>query len=316
MRTQLIHIADTEAILRKIEEVHMPQEKELEALIKKELTKGHLFYVEKDESQSIKHGNKATLKIASNIPKFNKDKVSINVGSKLYSEIVENALIGLKVGESSTVVINNETVEFTVLKIEELFYPELTNDMVMKKEIEGIKTIEEYKDYYLAQKQNETVEACAKVCLDDLIIQSEFTEIDPLDVKEVTDQQFNVLRERFLHSDMDIEKLTDEEWMDDLYEPEKYPYYKKIYPDIAMLMGVKNKKEFYDSLYSEGVDAIRTFLVLGHFLKKEDMEEYNPTKVYRGERKLVDEYVEKIRECMMKKEGHKNGNSIPNDKRL
>lgn len=298
MRTRLISLADTKSVLKNINEVHIPNAGDLEEIITKELTKGHLFYVQKDESQPITLGNKVTLKIWSNISKFNKDKVSINVGSKLYSEVVENALIGLKVGASKTVIINGENVEFTVLKAEDLCYPELTNDMVAEKAIEGVETLEQFKEYFLTQKQNEISKAYAHECIDAFIEQSEFTEIDLLDIKEVTDQQFNVLRERFLHSDMDLDKLSQEEWEHEFYNPEKYPYYKKIYPDVALLMGVRNKKEFYDSLASEGVKAIKTYLVLSQLLAKKNPEEFDPTKVFKGEEKLVDEYVVKI-----KKEG-------------
>lgn len=303
MRTKLISLADTESVLQKINEVHLPNESDLEETIKKELTKGHVFYIQKDENQPITLGNKVTLKISSNISKFNKDKVSINVGSKLYSEIVENALIGLKVGACKTVVINGENAEFTVLKAEELCYPELTNDMVVEKNIEGVKTLAKFKEYYLAKKQSEIVKAYAQACIHELIKQSEFAEMNQLDIKEVIDQQFNVLRERFLHSDLDLETLSQEEWEQNFYNPEKYPYYKKIYPDVALLMGVRNKKEFYDSLYLEGVKAIQIFLVLSQLLEKENPDEFDPTKVFKGEIKLVDEYVEKTKEYLIKKEG-------------
>lgn len=303
MLTKLIRMADTDSVMQKIKKVQVPTDVDLKDAIIKELTKGYLFYTQKEESQPITIGNKVTLKIASNIPKFNKDKVSINVGSRLYSEIVENALIGLKVGATETVVISGEKIEFTVLKTEELCYPEPTNDMVAEKNIEGIETVKQFKEYYLAQKQSEIVNAYAQACLDELIEQSEFTEINQLDIKEVIDQQFNVLRERFLHSELDLEKLSEEEWIQNFYNPDKYPFYKKIYPDIALLMRVRNKKEFYDSLYTEGVNAIRIYLVLSHFFGKENSDEFNPTKSFQGERKLMDEYVQKIKEYLIQKEG-------------
>lgn len=300
MRTKLIRMTDTEIVLQKINKVHVPKESDLEEIIVKELTKGHVFYIPKEESQPITPGNKVTLSITSGIPKFNKDKVSIRVGSKLYSEILENVLIGLKVGACKTVVINGEKAEFTVLKVEELCYPELSNDMVLEKDIEGINTVEQFKEYYLAQKQSETIKAYAQVCLDQMIEQSKFTEIDPLDVKEVTDQQFNVLRERFLHSQLDLENLTEEEWTKEFYDPTKYPYYKKIYPDIALLMRVRNKNEFYESLYLESVNAIQVYLILSQLLQKKNPDDFDPSKVFKGERKLMDEYVVKTREYLMK----------------
>ena len=303
MRTKLIRMADIESVLQKIGTVHIPAQNDLEEAIKKELTKGHLYYIEKDKSHAITSGNKVTLKIASKIAKFNKEKVSINVGTKLYSEVVENALIGLNLGSNKTVEINGETVEFTVLKVEELCYPKLTNDMVADKNIEGIGTVEQYKEYYLLQKQNETVRAFAQACLDEIIKESDFSEIDPLDVKEVTDQQFQVLRERFLQSELDLETMSEEEWIENFYNPEKFPYYIKIYPDIALLMRVRNKQEFYESLYSEGEHAILKYLVLSHILQKEKEDEFDPTKVLKAESKLMDAYVENTKEYLMKKEG-------------
>ena len=303
MRTKLIRMTNIESVLQKINKVHMPNEKDLEVEIKKELAKGHLFYIQKDENYSIIHGNKVTIKISGNIPKFNKDKVSINVGSKLYSEIVEKALLGLKVGSSENVVINGETIAFTVLKVEELCYPELTDDMVAEKNIEDVKTIEQYKAYYLANKQNEVATSYVQEFLEELIAQSEFAEINEDDVKEVTDQQFYALREHFLQGDMDLETLSEEEWIENFYNPDKYPYYKKIYPDIALLMCVRNKQEFYESLHLEGETAIQTFLVLSQLLAKENPEEFDPTKVLKGEKKLVDEYIEKTKIDLIKKEG-------------
>lgn len=77
--------------------------------------------------------------------RYNKDQVEITVGLKLYNADIEKALLGMKIGESKTIITEEEEVLFTVKSIRRKVYSELTLDKI-RGEDPSINSIDEYED--------------------------------------------------------------------------------------------------------------------------------------------------------------------------
>lgn len=99
---------------------------------------------------SIEKGDVVTLSLKSEKPRFNREKLKLNVGSKLFDADFEAQLIGLKVGETAVLKSGEEDVEVKVLEARRSIYPKLTDEIVaegmMREEYNepDIKTVEQY----------------------------------------------------------------------------------------------------------------------------------------------------------------------------
>lgn len=103
-----------------------------------------------EEVGSIEKGDVVTLSLKSEKPRFNREKLKLNVGSGLFDADFEAQLIGLKVGETEVLKSGEEDVEVKVLESRRSIYPELTDEIVaegmMREEYNepDIKTVEQY----------------------------------------------------------------------------------------------------------------------------------------------------------------------------
>lgn len=103
-----------------------------------------------EEVGSIEKGDIVTLALKSAKPKFNREKLKLNVGSRLFDADFEEQLIGLKVGESALLKAGGDDVEVNVIDSRRSIYPELTDEIVaegmMREEYNepDIKTVEQY----------------------------------------------------------------------------------------------------------------------------------------------------------------------------
>ncbi len=103
-----------------------------------------------EEVGSIEKGDVVTLSLKSEKPRFNREKLKLNVGSGLFDADFEAQLIGLKVGETEVLKSGEEVVEVKVLESRRSIYPKLTDEIVaegmMREEYNepDIKTVEQY----------------------------------------------------------------------------------------------------------------------------------------------------------------------------
>lgn len=96
--------------------------------------------------EAIDNNDIAALKVSGGSNKrYNKDNVEIAVGMNLYSKDIEDNLIGMKVNESKTVVVDGEDINFTVLSIKKKVYGEIALEQA-KSEDPTIASVDEYKD--------------------------------------------------------------------------------------------------------------------------------------------------------------------------
>lgn len=96
----------------------------------------------------IEDGDIVTLKSVSDIPKFNKNVLPVNVGRGLFDTDFEKMIIGMKKGEAKNIELGETSAEVTVLDIKRTIYPEITDEMVAQQMVDDldygtVKTVDE-----------------------------------------------------------------------------------------------------------------------------------------------------------------------------
>ena len=71
----------------------------------------------------IQPGCRVTLKTVSPLPKYNREKTVLTVGSNLYNPDLERMLVGMCAGQSGRIEIQGKTVSFWILQAERKAYP-------------------------------------------------------------------------------------------------------------------------------------------------------------------------------------------------
>ena len=74
----------------------------------------------------------------------------------------ENAVLGSKIGEIISVKINNAEQTLTVKKIVRNAVAEINDELIKKAGIDGVSTVDEYRTWYCAEKENENREQAQK----------------------------------------------------------------------------------------------------------------------------------------------------------
>lgn len=199
-------------------------------------------YAYRIEVQTIEKGDFATLKCSSDVKKFQKDSISLNVGKNLYSKELEEQLLGLHVGECKTLVVNENEVEVEVLKIERNELPELTDEFIDKTFIE----LSNYDDliqwYKNDQKENYLLEQSkgAAEAISGEVIKKSVFEIDVQEKNEARLSGKAIIEEMWEFNGMPLDTMSDEQAMEILGYPSVQAY-------IDWFMDL-NEKSFYESL--------------------------------------------------------------------
>ena len=286
MITKLYSVPDWEKALNDIGYADAPAETDIEARITKQLSRGRVTYVPQEPGELIERGCRVTIRTNSALPKFNKEKTTLTVGSGLYDRTVEDKLVGMTAGESAAVNVKGEQVEFTVLSAERKHIPKFTDDMVKELGIEGTETLEAYRAYIAEKIRTDYASVLAKRILDTLLEAAVMDEPADKDIEKVIDLEYEPLRFRF-----QLDKLTPEEWANDLGRAEMRAYYEQIYPDVAIIFGSTSKESFYEMRREPAKQTIRNCLVLHAVLS----DETDPTEEGKAEKKLMDEFTDRIK---------------------
>ncbi|MCR4956500.1 MAG: hypothetical protein K6A30_07430 [Lachnospiraceae bacterium] len=115
-----------------------------------------LRYPSWKEGVEVNLGDTVTLKTQSKNEKFNKESLKISVGSFLYSRKLEEAIVGMRVGESKSVTVDEEKVTVTIVSVTNKILPKMTDAFVKEFGPENVETVEQYKEY-LKNKQKEEI---------------------------------------------------------------------------------------------------------------------------------------------------------------
>lgn len=288
MKTKLISVPDWNSKLHEIGWNDAPTTADIESRVVKELTRGRVTFVDADSSP-IENGFRVTLHTESALPKFNKEKVTVTVGSGLYDRTVEDRLLDMRVGDSAQVTVKDKPVSFTVQKAEKKQIPGLTDEMVRELSIEGVDTLSAYRAYIARKIKTAYASKLLEQLLEQLTQASVFSGTEEADIEKVIDLEYSPLNARF-----GLDRLTPEEWKNDLGRTELKAYYEQIYPDVAIVFGTTGKDSFYEVRREPAIRTIRECLIMNACLGSD----VDPTEEPNAKKTLTEAFTNRITETV------------------
>jgi hypothetical protein len=143
----------------------IPTEEELRDLARKSIVKEQVTLVPLAGDVPAQEGDTAVLRTESELPRFNKERVTVSLGRGLYSRELETALIGKKLGNTVELVIQDHPVRASILELKRRQIPEPTDEMVLQihvKDAKGneLRTVADYEAYI---RDTKTMEALAAI---------------------------------------------------------------------------------------------------------------------------------------------------------
>jgi hypothetical protein len=293
MNTQLYKLPDWRQSLAKIGWKDAPTQASIDEAIHRELTKGYVTFKPQSQGMTIEAGCRVTLETTSALPKYNRENTVIIVGSNLYEAGIEGMLVGMTAGQSAQTQVKGETVLFTVVKVEQKVFPELSDKMVQAQQLEGISSLPQYCDYMQTTLKQAYAKQLCEVMLEKLIQGASMDEPDADDIRQVIDREFKPLRDRFSHGGGDLDTMSPEKWTESFYKPELKAYYEQIYPDIALLFDTTSKESFYKNRRGAAAQTIRRCLVLRCILQ-DHTDAHDPTRELKAETELMQAMMDRL----------------------
>jgi len=165
----------------------VPGKKEIEEAVRSRLTKGLTTLADLTETDELKKSDAVQLRVESALPRFNKERVTVNLGSGLYDKVLEAELLGKHVGSSGSVHTRDVEVRYTVLSARRKVVPEPTDEMVEAQGREGVHTLAEFTESYGREIQ--------KYAINNAAFQFEQRLIDLADV-QVAQEDLDVMAAR------------------------------------------------------------------------------------------------------------------------
>ncbi|MDE6879791.1 MAG: hypothetical protein K2P20_00355 [Oscillospiraceae bacterium] len=285
MKTRLYSLPDWKAVLRDTGWADAPTRDDVERAVLRELTRGKTSFAGQAPDFPIEKGCRVTLRTESVLPKFNKERTVVTVGSGLYDPSVEAQLCGMTEGSQGRTMVRGEAVSFTVTKVEKKIFPALTDELVEGLQLEGVSTLAGYRRYMEDKMRREYAAGLARKMVEQLLAAAQMAPPAQEDVRRVIDLEYAPLRERF-----SLDTMSPNEWEEAFGKVELKGFFAQIYPDIALLFGTTGKESYYASREEAAADTIRACLVLRHILA----DEADPTEDPQAEHKLMEAMTDRL----------------------
>lgn len=217
----------------------LPAEAELIELAKKAIVKEHLVLLPIPEGEAAQIGDTVTMSTVSELPKFNKPKVTASLGRGLYNKDLETMAIGKKVGDSFSLIIQEKEVHVTILEIKRKSAPEPTDEMVVAmgaKDFQDqlITTVDDYIKFILTQKIDMELATINYYIMEAILADYPVTEYDESDIKALGQLEKDLFIRMFLEKEgIDLRKTVPQSWKDDMgvnsideFIEKRYDWYK------------------------------------------------------------------------------------------
>lgn len=115
-------------------------------------------FAEKIQAEDVSADDLATIRCQSEIPKFQKESITVRIGLGLYSAELEKAVIGMKTGETRQVFAGGAQVTVTVLSCVRELIPPLTEELAQNCGIPEIKSVEDALEYCRFKQYDELLD--------------------------------------------------------------------------------------------------------------------------------------------------------------
>lgn len=217
----------------------LPHEAELKELARKAIVKEHLVLQPIPADEAAQEGDTVTMAAVSEIPKFNKPKVTASLGRGLYNKDLETMAIGKKVGHCFSLTIQDKEVSVTILEIKRKSAPEPTDEMVVAMGAKDnqnnlITTVEDYVKFIVDEKMISVLAEINYYVMEKILKDYPVPDCEESDLDRLAKLEEAVLYKAVLEQDgIDLYKLSKEEmqerWNCDTFQDfikMRYDWYK------------------------------------------------------------------------------------------
>lgn len=226
----------------------IPTDAELKELARKSIVREQLVLAALPEQETAKEGDTAVLKTVSELPKFNKDRVTVTLGRGLYDKGLESALIGHKAGDSAELTVQDRPVRATILELKRKQAPDPTDEMVMELRVKDQKgnlicTVADYEAHIHNEKIMSTLAAVNFYVLGSILKDYPITDYNEEDIRILGQLEraslSNMLREQGIDPEIQVPKDWEDKMnihsMDEFIEKRRDWYQMKIQQSYVML---------------------------------------------------------------------------------
>ena len=167
------------------------------------------------EIQEVSEGDIVVCKITSNLSKFNKENINISIGSGLYDSTLEKALIGAKVGETKSIQVDGEEILALLKSVRHKVIPEISDEMVKSLGIEGVNTIEDYRNYLISVQKEEQINNISyelHKCIKEEMFKNSKFDLYEEDFKKICDLELERCAALAAKEGLDIKTMKEEDF--------------------------------------------------------------------------------------------------------
>jgi thioredoxin reductase (NADPH) len=205
----------------------IPGEAELREEARKAIVKGHITLEELPQGTKAELGDTLDLRCVSELPRYNKPKVTASLGRGLYNKDLELALVGHAVGETVHVAVGEKDVEATVLRIRRKQVPEPTDEMVAElaakdNQNQPITTVAAYEDFMVDMGVSTAEANVLYYVMEQILEDCAIDEYDEGDVAQLGRLERVAFRQIFLEQEgVDLETQP-AEWFQETWHCDSY----------------------------------------------------------------------------------------------
>lgn len=186
-----------------------------EAALEAELRRLTNPYIRWEDGTTVSPGDQVVCRLASDCPRFQKEKVRFVAGSGMFHKELENLSIGMTVGGTREIVLPEGKVSLTLAGVMNRVAPEPRDEMVEKLGLEGVRTVAAYRAYLLEQQKAAAFQEDSRDALNHLMREviggSEFV-LDREDWAEAINRELDRCRTLCRQEGMVLEEMTPEQF--------------------------------------------------------------------------------------------------------
>lgn len=147
MKSYLKSPVDLAAALAILDPKDLPTREDARAEALRLLVKGQSTKVDMTAEEQLEKGCVVKLRVESELPRFNKESVSVNLGGGLYDKVLEESLVGKRVGDTGVVTTRDVEVRYEVLSAQRKVPAQPSDELAEALGLPGVHTVEDYVDY-------------------------------------------------------------------------------------------------------------------------------------------------------------------------
>ena len=267
------------------------------------LSRSHAQELDVEQVQS---GDSVACRGESAVGRWNKPVLLFYPGHGLCEKAIEDALVGMKPGESKTVAASEGDVTLTVIRIVRRSACPIGDELVKREAIEGVETVADYRRWYRetteARNRQDRQAHIAVQLIDEIVEKSEY-EIDKPEEDEWAKTMANIEYDAAVARGIDptvpeegTEFLTEEQARQKYVEMCR-PFFRNelIYPAVAERLSGMTSEEFFRAELAREAE-VYYHMTVEELLEKGSEEILRRQMFQNGAMQLLKEYGKQLLE--------------------